>query len=331
MCGRFALITPGAILAEQFQLAETPELTPRYNIAPTQPVVAVRLTPQSGARELTLFCWGLIHSWAKDKKMSGRMINARAETAAEKPAFRAAFKRRRCLIPADGFYEWQKQNGQKQPMYIHARDGLPLALAGLWETWHAADGSVIDSCTILTTTPNELIAPIHNRMPVIVAPEDYTTWLDPTPDPELGRHLLRPYPTAQMTAYPVNTYVNSPPQRSTPLHRATGVNQTHLFGRCDSHEVDLQPDFFGDVGYAGDAGNLQIVIRPLHSDDAKTADFHLGNGRRRHHKSHRLRDVPNLQVAGQVKRDRLADNGRFLAQPLNRRWRKHDELIRVLG
>ncbi len=215
MCGRFALIAPGDSLAEQFLLTSVPTLAPRYNIAPTQAVTAVRLSPHSQEQELTLFRWGLIPSWAKDMKFGARMINARAETVAEKPAFRAAFKRRRCLIPADGFYEWQKLGNKKQPMYIHARDGKLFALAGLWETWHSADGSLIESCTILTTTPNELMAPIHARMPVIIEPEDYGVWLDPGFHPDdaqhtLLRHLLRPYPAEKMDAHPVTTHVNNP-------------------------------------------------------------------------------------------------------------------------
>jgi putative SOS response-associated peptidase YedK len=216
MCGRFALMTPTEQLAMQFNVPETavgslPPSVPRYNIAPTQPVAAVRLA-ENGQRELTFFHWGLIPSWAKDVKIGSRMINARSETVAEKPSFRTAFKRRRCLIPADGFYEWQKQANGKQPMFIRPADGeeRPFALAGLWEIWHDPDGGALQSCTILTTTPNELMADIHNRMPVIVEPEDYDLWLNPEPDPEQGLHLLRPYPAEKMTAYPVSTIVNNP-------------------------------------------------------------------------------------------------------------------------
>jgi putative SOS response-associated peptidase YedK len=214
MCGRFALISPGDALIEQFGLnpeisTSLSSLSPRYNIAPTQPIAAIRLTPDQQSRELTFFRWGLIPSWAKDMKMSSRMINARSETVAEKPSFRAAFKRRRCLIPADGFYEWQRQGSKKQPMYIHARNQELFALAGLWETWHAADGSVIESCTILTTQPNELIKPIHNRMPVIIEPPDYSLWLNPEPQPDRAMHLLRPYPADQMAAHAVSTVVNN--------------------------------------------------------------------------------------------------------------------------
>lgn len=216
MCGRFALMTPAEQLAMQFGLPETavatlPPSVPRYNIAPTQPVVAIRLA-EDGQRELTFFHWGLIPSWAKDIKIGSRMINARSETVTEKPSFRTAFKRRRCLIPADGFYEWQKQANGKQPMFIRPAESeeRPFALAGLWEVWRDPDGSALQSCTILTTTPNELMAPIHDRMPVIVEPEDFDLWLNPEPDPEQGLHLLRPYPAEKMTAYPVSTVVNNP-------------------------------------------------------------------------------------------------------------------------
>lgn len=211
MCGRFTLTVDGEQLAEQLDLPAVPEIAPRYNIAPTQPVAAVRASMAAGRRELTYFHWGLIPSWAKDLKIGARMINARAETAAEKPAFRAALKYRRCLVPADGFYEWQKTNGKKQPIYIKMADGRPFAFAGLWEHWQGADGSEIESCTLLTTTPNDLVRPIHDRMPVILHPEDYDLWLDPkmqTAGPL--QPLLQPYPAEEMTLYPVSTLVNTP-------------------------------------------------------------------------------------------------------------------------
>lgn len=209
MCGRFALFLEPQQLAEQFDVAVPAQMASRYNIAPTQPVAAVRLG-HNGRRELAFFHWGLIPSWAKDMKMASRMINARSETLADKPAFRAAFKRRRCLIPATGFYEWQKRPDGKQPMFIHARDGSLLGLAGLWETWYAPDGGERDSCTIITTEPNALMEPIHNRMPAIIDPADYSSWLAPEERPDLGLHLLRPYPADKMAAYPVSTLVNSP-------------------------------------------------------------------------------------------------------------------------
>lgn len=210
MCGRFTLFALGQEVAEQFGVTIDHELEPRYNIAPTQPVAAVRLDNASGERELTYLQWGLIPSWAKDPKIGSRMINARAETAADKPSFRAAFKRRRCLIPASGFYEWQQLGDRKQPTFIHGAGGRLLGLAGLWEIWASGDGSVVESCTILTTQPNELMAPIHNRMPVIIAPEDYSMWLDPGPQPQEALHLLRPYESAEMDAYAVSTAVNNP-------------------------------------------------------------------------------------------------------------------------
>jgi putative SOS response-associated peptidase YedK len=210
MCGRFALLATGTEIAETFALSETPQLAPRYNIAPTQPVAAIRLHPHSGQREWTHLHWGLIPSWAKDPKMAARMINARSETAVEKPAFRAAFKRRRCLIPASGFYEWQKTGSSKQPMYIHPTDAPLFALAGLWETWQIPGGGELDSCTILTTTPNSFMQTIHDRMPVILEPADFDMWLEPGLRPEDSLHLLRPFPPEKMAAYPVSTFVNSP-------------------------------------------------------------------------------------------------------------------------
>ena len=210
MCGRFALLATGSEIAETFALTETPQLAPRYNIAPTQPVAAIRLHPHSGQREWTHFHWGLIPSWAKEPNMGARMINARSETVAEKPAFRAAFKRRRCLVPASGFYEWQKTGSSKQPMYIHPADAPLFAFAGLWETWQIPGGGELDSCTILTTTPNSLMRAIHDRMPVILEPEDFAMWLDPGERPENGLHLLRPFSPEKMSTYPVSTFVNNP-------------------------------------------------------------------------------------------------------------------------
>lgn len=216
MCGRFALTITLEELADHFDLPDLPaQLVPRYNIAPTQPVGVVRVDAQRQAREWALTLWGLIPSWSKDPSMGARMINARAETVDEKPSFRAAFKRRRCIIPASGFYEWMKKDGGKQPYFITLTNGDVLGLAGLWESWHGPNGEAIESCTILTTDANEAITPLHDRMPVILAPEDYDEWLgdgkDATPA-HLSRlkHLFRPYPSAQMQLYPVSTYVNSP-------------------------------------------------------------------------------------------------------------------------
>jgi putative SOS response-associated peptidase YedK len=213
MCGRFTLRAPAGVVAEQFALFEMPPFAPRFNIAPTQPVAVVRLAPggPEPRRELVWLRWGLIPSWAKDPAIGNRMINARAETIADKPAYRAAFRRRRCLVVADGFYEWQKAGSKKQPCFIRLRDDGPLAFAGLWESWEGPDHAAIESCTILTTDPNELVAPIHNRMPVILPAADYPKWLDPgVSDAAELSPLLAPYPAGGMEAYPVGLYVNSP-------------------------------------------------------------------------------------------------------------------------
>lgn len=211
MCGRFSLTVPAEELAELFDLGETPPLAPRYNIAPTQPVLIVRPRESGQGREAALVHWGLIPPWAKDRSVGNRMINARAETAPEKPSFRAAFRRRRCLIPTDGFYEWKRVGTRKQPMRIRMAKGGLFAFAGLWERWQGPEGEEIESCAILTTTANKLLGEIHDRMPVIVAPEDYERWL--TTD-ETGAaalvELFRAFPAESMCTFPVSTRVNSP-------------------------------------------------------------------------------------------------------------------------
>ena len=167
-------------------------------------------------------------SWADDPAIGNRMINARAETAADKPSFRTAMRRRRCLVVADGFYEWQRLGKRRQPMFIHMRDDRPFAFAGLWESWEGADHSALESCTILTTEANELVRPIHDRMPVIVAPEDYGRWLDPAvqkPEPILP--LLRPYPSEPMETYAVSTWVNSPARDDERCLERTGNEMTN--------------------------------------------------------------------------------------------------------
>jgi putative SOS response-associated peptidase YedK len=220
MCGRFTLTAKPAELQELFTFIQQPiDLAPRYNIAPSQ---AVAVIPNENERKLEMFKWGLIPSWAKDPKIGYKMINARAETLAEKPAFRTALKRRRCLVVADGFFEWKKDGTAKQPMYITLKDGRPFAFAGLWEVWKDPKGEWLKTCTIVTTEPNELMADIHNRMPVILKPEAYDQWLTPG---DLGTvealSLLGPYDARQMQAVPVSTAVNSPamdnPQLVMPL------------------------------------------------------------------------------------------------------------------
>jgi putative SOS response-associated peptidase YedK len=207
MCGRFNLRVNPALLAEIFQLTREPDIHPRYNIAPTQQVAVVRRADVG--RELSMLRWGLVPSWAKDVKIGNSLINARAETVATKPAFRAAFKARRCLIPATGFYEWKKTGKAKQPFHIEMKDGQPFAFAGLWEFWKG-DGEPIESCTIITGEPNEVARGIHDRMPVILPEEEYDRWLDLKAPADALQELFVPYPAAEMHGAPISTRVNSP-------------------------------------------------------------------------------------------------------------------------
>jgi len=211
MCGRYTqTATPDAI-AEHFHLDKLPLFTPRYNIAPSQQVAAIRITPDAAKRECIMLRWGLIPSWAKDSKMGNQCINAKAETVAEKPSFRSAFKKRRCLVVATGFYEWKVHGKQKQPMWIGLKSKGLFAFAGLWEHWKPAEGEPLETCTIITMEPNELMKPIHNRMPVILTPHDYDRWLDPTmQEVETVKSLLRPFTSDELVAYPVSTLVNNP-------------------------------------------------------------------------------------------------------------------------
>ncbi|MBW4630619.1 MAG: SOS response-associated peptidase [Iphinoe sp. HA4291-MV1] len=226
MCGRFTLIQTAEALYQTFHVEKVPELKPQYNIAPTQMVGAVLYNQQSKKREFRQLRWGLIPSWSKEAPNGAKLINARAETVAEKPAFRSAFKYRRCLIVADGFYEWQLQAEKKQPYYFRLQEGKPFGFAGLWEQWRSQSGrsapspvgaaSVIGedeeiaSCTILTTEANELVQPVHERMPVILQEQDYDVWLNPeVQTSEVLQQLLHPYPSEAMTAYPVSKVVNS--------------------------------------------------------------------------------------------------------------------------
>jgi len=208
MCGRFTLRVSPVELADLFGLADLLPAESRYNIAPTQTVFAVRVNP-AGNREAAQLKWGLIPSWAADPKIGYRMINARSETAADKPAFRHAFRRKGCLIAADGFYEWQKSGGKKQPYFIRSAAAHPFAFAGLWELWNKGE-EPIESCTILTTAANDVMKPLHDRMPVILDPKDFDLWLDPSlQDREKLEPLLVPYHEG-LTAFPISTFVNSP-------------------------------------------------------------------------------------------------------------------------
>jgi putative SOS response-associated peptidase YedK len=209
MCGRYTLKSNAHAVASLCNLPDIPELTARFNISPTQLVPIVRAG--EAGREMAMLRWGLIPHWAKDPKIAFTLINARAETAAEKPAFRTAFKRRRCLVPADGFYEWKKVGKQKVPVHIRRQDEAPFAFAGLWECWQPADGEPVATCTILTTTANEVVAPYHERMPVILPPEHFDTWLKPGDADTAGLlPLLVSAPPADLVAVPANPVVNSP-------------------------------------------------------------------------------------------------------------------------
>lgn len=210
MCGRFVLTVDPADLQEAFPTLSIPEgvLRPRFNIAPSQPVAIIL---NRGMYSLEFCIWGLIPGWAKDPSIGSRMINARAETIAEKPAFRAAFRRHRCLIPANGFYEWQSTPGSKTktPFFISLKSHNPFSFAGIWDSWSSPDGSEVNTCCIITTHPNPLVAPIHNRMPVILPQTAYEHWLNPAQTrPEALLPLLKPYEAEEMQAYPVSRFVN---------------------------------------------------------------------------------------------------------------------------
>jgi putative SOS response-associated peptidase YedK len=211
MCGRFTLTVDPAQLQDAFTGYDfPPQFAPRFNIAPTQPVLVI---PNDKGNRADFFVWGLIPSWAKDPSIGNRLINARGETLAEKPSFRGSYKYKRCLILADGFYEWKVQPGTKLkvPHFIHMKDRKPFAFAGLWDEWHGPDGSQVRSCTIVTIEPNDLMASIHKRMPVILPPDAYAQWTDPAVrTPDSLQALIKPYPAEEMAAYPVSTLVNSP-------------------------------------------------------------------------------------------------------------------------
>ena len=236
MCGRFSLTVSGLEIAAKFNLEEVPDISPRYNIAPSQAIASIVVGERSGKRQLEWMRWGLIPSGAKEAKMGARLINARAETVAEKPAFRTAFKGRRCLIIADGFYEWQQQGKQKQPYYFRVRSNhfsdsevrsnhfsdsevrsnhfsdFPalFAFAGLWDNWQSGEGEKIVSCTILTTAANEQVGHIHQRMPVIMPPAAYSQWLDPeNKNPQELLPLLEQNANIDIVTYPVSSTVNN--------------------------------------------------------------------------------------------------------------------------
>ncbi len=211
MCGRFSQTIKFDDLLEYFRISGTPSpLLPRYNIAPSQEVAAVRV--EEGVRRLVMLHWGLIPHWADDPKIGYKMINARGETVYKLPSFRVAFRKRRCIIPAGGFFEWLQKGREKQPFYIFRQNGAPLALAGLWERWCSEEeGRDVESCTIITTSANSLVGRLHNRMPVILEPDDFRLWLDPQEEAsEKLLPLLQPAKEDVLAMYPVSSFVNKP-------------------------------------------------------------------------------------------------------------------------
>ena len=210
MCGRFTLIVDPAEWQDEFIGFSFPsQFSPRFNIAPSQPVMSVL---NDGTNAASFLLWGLIPSWSKDAKIAYSTINARGDTVAEKPAFRSAFKKRRCLVLADGFYEWRKEEDgkTKTPIYLRLKSGEPFALAGLWEVWTSPEGDKRRTCTIITTQPNDLVAPIHNRMPAILPRDTEADWLDGNMEALALMSMLKPYASDQMQAYPVSRRVNAP-------------------------------------------------------------------------------------------------------------------------
>ena len=209
MCGRYRLSRRKQLIEEYFDTAGDEDWNPRYNIAPTQPVPVIRQHPKEPRRDMSLLRWGLIPSWAKDASGSARTINARSETVATLPAFRDPFKSRRCLIPADGFYEWQRSGSTKQPYCFEVNNGRLFAFAGIWDRWKDPTGQWVKSCSILTTTPNAVTSPVHDRMPVILDPANYNLWLDPgmTDIPTVAE-MLKPFDARLMRSYPVSNRVN---------------------------------------------------------------------------------------------------------------------------
>jgi len=206
MCGRYASTLPPEAMRALFRYLEQPNFPPRYNIAPTQPIAIVRMA--EGKRQFALVRWGLIPAWVKDPRAFSLLINARGESVNEKPAFRNAMKYRRCLVPADGFYEWKREGEKKRPYFVRRKGGAPIAFAGLWENWMGPNGEEVETAAIVTTTASRSIAHIHERMPVIVPPEAFDFWLDPKVDAQTAAAVIAPAPDATIEAYEVSSAVN---------------------------------------------------------------------------------------------------------------------------
>jgi len=210
MCGRFVLENTPEQLMKVYRLSSRPDLSPRYNITPSQQIAVVR-QQNGGDREMVMMQWGLIPSWAKDPAIGYKMINARSETAHEKPSFKQALRSRRCIVPVSGFYEWEKKGKEKIPHYIHLRDGDIMSLAGLWETWKSPEGERLETCTILTTAANSLLKPLHDRMPVVLHNEEFNLWFNrDVDDINLLAELFHSYPSDRLEEHIVSKKVNSP-------------------------------------------------------------------------------------------------------------------------
>ena len=230
MCGRFSLTVPERFFSKAFVFKDIPEMQPNFNIPPGVDIWAVRNLTASTDKEIVKLRWGLVPFWAKDPKIGNRMINARSETLSEKPAFRSAFESRRCLIPADGFFEWKRDGKIRIPYFIQRKEREPFAMAGLWEKWESPAGDRLESCTILTTTPNELMNDLHDRMPVILDHNKMDIWLNPESTKNNLQALTVPYPAEDMEAYPVSSLVNSPKNNSPEcLQRQEILQQEELF------------------------------------------------------------------------------------------------------
>ena len=210
MCGRFVTVIPAEELKAIFGLIEKPPVEPRYNVAPTQSAGVIRCCDDSNHNRLDFMKWGLVPSWSKDVSAGSHMINARSESVVEKPAFRQAIKYRRCIVPVSGFYEWEHSGPQKQPYYFYMADGSPMCFAGIWEAWKSPDGSTLETFSILTTAANKLIAPLHDRMPVIIPPEEHALWLNRNMhDTHLLEHLYQPFPPGLIACHKISTLVNN--------------------------------------------------------------------------------------------------------------------------
>jgi putative SOS response-associated peptidase YedK len=235
MCGRYRLSRRKQLVEEYFgTVSGEDDWNPRYNVAPSQAVLTIRQDAREPVRKLSTMRWGLIPSWAKDPSIGYKTINARAETVATTLSFREPFRSQRCLIPADGFYEWQKNGKTKQPFCFEVHDGELFAFAGLWDRWKSQQGEVVESCTILTTTPNSLLSDIHDRMPVILRPDNYELWLDPAfRNTSSVSEMLKPYDTVLMRRFPVSTKVNQvlndDAECAKPLERESSPAQSLLF------------------------------------------------------------------------------------------------------